>query len=570
MGAAVADDLDEALFLLERVIAPGLYAAPAYRHTDAASVRSALLAAARYASDILTPTNALGDRHGARLVDGRVYTAPGFLDAYRQFCADGWPGFDLPPAYGGQGLPHCAQVAFAEQINRANVAFGMLPVMLRAGAWLLLEHGTPDLISRVVPALVSGDWGATICLSEPQAGSDVGRITTIARPLDDSTYTVSGTKAWISYGDHDLTAQAVHFVLARTPDAPVGTRGLSLFLVPRLRFADADRNGWSVLRLEEKMGLHGSPTCVLQFDGALAYRLGELHQGLRCLFTMVNLMRLEVSIQGVAVGGIAAAKATQYAQQRLQGGAPDAPPVPIVEHRDIRRLLLGMQARLRPLRGLVFEAAYQLDLARVTTSPAQRNSARAWAEWWLPICKTAAAETGFEIASDALQVAGGFGYTRDGGIEQHLRDARVMAVYEGTSGIQALDLVLRKVRRDRGERALLICARMRDELRALHAHRTAGGFVPALLDVVEVLVDATRGLVEGTEADAEAAAMDYLKLACLVGCAWMWARMLAASSPGTAEDRLRQACGRFFMAQQLPLVGVHRARIAAGAAIVDY
>lgn len=569
-AGGTATDLDEALFLLEDVIAGDtLYATPAFAHTDADSVRSALRAATRYTTAVLMPTNAPGDRHGAQLVDGRVRTAPGFGAAYRQYCEDGWPGFDLPLEHGGQALPLCAQVALAEQVNRANVAFGMLPIMLRAGAWLLLEHADAPLVARVVPALVRGEWGATICISEPQAGSDVGRIATRAVPCDAVTHAISGTKAWISYGDHDLTTQAVHFVLARTPDAPPGTRGLSLFLVPRLRFDDGARNGWSVLRLEDKLGLHASPTCVLQFEGALGYRIGPPHEGLRCLFTMVNLMRLEVAIQGVAVAGIAAAKAAQYASQRLQGGAPDAPPVPIATHRDVQRLLVGMQARLRPLRGLVFEAAYQLDRARAAHDTETRNEARAWAEWWLPICKTSAAESGFDIASDAVQVAGGFGYTRDGGLEQHLRDARVMAVYEGTSGIQALDLVLRKVRRDRGARALAICARLGQDLQARSEDAATASLRAGARAALDTLVDATHALVAATDADAETAALDYLKLACLAGCGWMWVRMLAATAGAGAEADFRHRCARFFAARELPLAQVYRARIAAGSAALD-
>lgn len=551
---APRDGFAEACFLLERVCRwEPLFTYPRYAHADAGTVRAILRAGHEFADAVLAPTNVEGDLTGARLHDGRVCMPEGFRHAYRQYCADGWPGFDLPRDYGGQDLPLLAQVAFAEQVNRANVAFGMLPIMLRAGAQLLLEHGTPALVARVVPHLASGEWGATICISEPQAGSDVGRITTRAVPRADGAFAISGTKCWISYGDHDLTAQAVHFLLARETGAPAGTRGLSLFLVPRLRFDDASRNGWSVLRIEDKLGLHGSPTCQLGFDDAVGYRIGLPHEGLRAMFTMVNLMRLEVAVQGVALAAVAADKAAAYATQRLQGGAGDAPPVPIATHADIQRLLRGMQARVLPLRALVYRLAYLLDVARADADPDKRAEALHTAEWWLPVCKTCAAETAFEVASDALQVAGGFGYTRDGGIEQHLRDARVMSVYEGTSGIQALDLVTRKVRRDGGRRALSICVTMRDA--------AAESDAAWLLPVVEQLVQATHAVVAAEAGRAEAVAWDYLKLAGLAGCAWMWAEMLAAEDGADAGHSPRRTEGECFIRYWIPQVQVHAARV---------
>ncbi len=547
--------LDETFFLLDSVCHwQTLFAFPRYAHADAATVQAILRAGHTFAEDVLAPTNEAGDQLGAQLVSGRVQLPAGVKQAYRQFCADGWPGFDLPREFGGQDLPLLAQVTFAEQINRANVAYGMLPIMLRAGAHLLLEHGTPDLIARVVPRLTSGEWGATICISEPQAGSDVGRITTRATPQADGAFTINGTKSWISYGDHDLTTQAVHFVLARETNAPAGTRGLSLFLVPRLRFSDESQNGWSVLRIEQKLGLHGSPTCMLNFENARGYRIGLPQQGLRAMFTMVNLMRLEVAVQGVAVASIAADKAAHYATQRLQGGPPDAPPVAIATHPDIQRLLLGMQARVRPLRALVYHLAHLLDIARSDADPNARAEAQATADWWLPVCKTCAAETAFEVASDALQVAGGFGYTRDGGLEQHLRDARVMAVYEGTSGIQALDLVARKVRRDGGQRALKICTEMVLDACELNA--------AWLAPIAQQFERATQTVVAATEEAAAAIAWDYLKLAGLAGSAWMWARMLAARTYADPNHDYRARCGEFFKHYWVPQVQVHGARIS--------
>lgn len=546
--------LVETFFLLDRVCHwHTVFDLQRYAHADVDTVRAALHAGRAFAEDVLAPTSVEGDRVGAQLVDGRVHLPDGLKRAYRQFCVDGWPGFDLPREFGGQDLPLLAQVALAEQLNRANVAFGMLPIMLRAGAHLLLEHGSLELVTSVLPHLTTGEWGATICISEPQAGSDVGRIATRAIARVDGRFAITGTKCWISYGDHDLTRQAVHFVLARESGAPAGTRGLSLFLVPRLRLEDDTLNGWSVPRIEQKLGLHGSPTCVLEFDNAVGYRIGLPQQGLRAMFTMVNLMRLEVAVQGVAVASVAADKAAQYATQRLQGGPRDAPPVAIASHADIQRLLLSMQARVRPLRALVYHLAHLLDLARGDVSAAARADALATAEWWLPVCKSCAAETAFDVASDALQVTGGFGYTRDGGIEQHLRDARVMAVYEGTSGIQAIDLVARRVRRDRGQRATLICAEMR-----CSARDRGAAWLTSIIDQLET---ATRAVLGAADEIAEAVAWDYLKLAGLTGSAWMWAKMLAANDGDKVAHQYRNTCGEFFQRYWVPQAQVHCARI---------
>ena len=562
--------LTEVLFLLDKVTRwADVFTLEAYAAVDVATAHSALIAGARFAAEILAPTNAIGDEEGAQLIGGRVYLPAAIRAAFARFVADGWPGFDLPERYGGQGLPLVAQVAFAEMIDGANVAFGMLPIMLRAAAWLLREHGTPQLIEQVVPRLVSGEWAATICISEAQAGSDVGRITTLAQPHGEC-YALIGTKTWISYGDHDLTTQAVHMVLARTPEAPAGTRGLSLFLVPRLKFDTGAINGWSVTRLERKLGLHASPTCVLNFDGAIGYRIGPLHQGLRCLFTMVNLMRLEVSIQGLAIAEAAADKAMRYAGFRRQGGPLDAPPIPIIEHRDIRRLLLSMQARIRPLRALILEVALNLDLARHAPSAAAREAALEFAEFMLPVCKTCAAETAFNVSSDAVQVAGGFGYTREAGIEQHLRDSRIMAIYEGTSGIQAVDLMSRKLLKDGGARYRRFTARIRQDL-AVQADSELPGVAAALKQLLSSLDEVTSGLLAAgvpNAAQIEGAASDYLQLVGLVACGWMWLRMLANNDASDA-GKLRRTCGEFYMTYYAPLATVLCARIEYAPAVIE-
>ncbi|MGH8631597.1 MAG: acyl-CoA dehydrogenase [Burkholderiales bacterium] len=565
--------LEEAVFLLDRVMDwSDLFARPAFAHADAGVARAVLTEGARFAATVLAPLNRVGDEQGCRLENGRVRLPPKFVAAFREFAAAGWPGLDMPRQAGGQDLPLSVQVAFAEMVNGACVAFGMVPTTMRAGGRLLLEHAEPRLAELIVPKLVSGEWTATICITEAQAGSDVGRIRTRAVRRDDSRYELSGTKIFISFGDHDLTEQIIHLVLARTPDSPPGTQGISLFAVPARGIEDGERNGVSVSRLEKKMGLKASPTCVLDLDRALGWRIGPECHGLRCMFTMVNLMRLEVAIEGVGLAQAATEKALHYALERPQGGRPESPPVMIGEHADVRRMLSIMQARTRAMRALVFETARYLDLARAADQDTERKAARMLAEFLLPVCKTCASEMGFEVSSLAVQVFGGHGYVADTGVEQYVRDSRVMAIYEGTSGIQALDLLARKVLRDGGARyGLFVAAIQRD----LERH----GAQPDCRDLLVPLSDALRRLQECTAwvqdraaefpRDVEAAATDYLQLVGLVACAWMWLRMAAAADAGSDSDRERRRLAHFYMQWLLPQAGVHAARIRLGSQLID-
>jgi len=332
--------LGDSLFILRDVLDwQRLFELPAFAHVDAELARAVLTEGAKFTSEVIAPLNGPGDSEGSRLVNGRVVTPSGFPGAYRAFREGGWTGLDMPEAYGGQATPLSTQVAFAEMVNGACLSFAMLPLMLRAAASLLMEHAEEAIVDRVVPNLVSGEWGASICISEAQAGSDVGRIRTLATQQADGSYRLRGSKIFITYGDQDFTGQIAHLVLARTPGAPPGTRGISLFLVPRLDFDSGEANGVSVSRVEKKMGLRASPTCVLDLDAARGYRIGAEMRGLRCMFTMVNLMRLEVSIQGPALASAACKKALDYAAGRSQGGRADEKPVSILEHADVRWML---------------------------------------------------------------------------------------------------------------------------------------------------------------------------------------------------------------------------------------
>lgn len=563
-------------FVLDEMLDYGrLFSLPAFAHGDAGLADAVLGEAARFAAGVLAPLNAAGDEQGSRLANGRVETPRGFRDAYWRYVEAGWPGLDMPQEYAGQALPVTLQAACAEMVNGACVAFGMLPLMERAATRLLLAHAPEALVETVVPSLASGRWGATICISEAQAGSDVGRIATRAERQPNGDYRLTGTKIFITYGDQDFTEQIIHMVLARIPGAPPGTRGLSLFLVPRRELrADgtpgAD-NGVTVTRLEHKMGLRASPTCVLNFDSARGYLVGQENAGLKAMFTMVNTMRLEVAVQGVAVAGAATAKALRYALERPQGGRADAPAVAIVEHADVLRMLYVMRARTEAMRALVLEAALQLDLAHAGP-PGERADALALAEWLLPVCKACGSEAGFEVANLAVQVFGGHGYVADAGVEQYVRDSRVMSIYEGANGIQALDLVMRKLPQDNGWRYGLFAARIRADV-----DRTVGR--PELHEIRDALDDALARLDACTDAvgrhaaiasrDAEAGASAYLALVGLVAGGWMWLRSAAAATDDAPAHAAKRALARFYAEYLMPESLALQRRALLGAACLD-
>jgi len=569
--------MHDQMFVLETVLDAGrLFSLPAYRHAEMDAVRAVLEQGAKFATEVLAPLNRAGDETGSRLEDGRVLTPPGFREAYAQYAAGGWPGLDQPLDCGGHGLPLAVQVAFEEMVDGACIAFGMLPVMQRSCARLLARHADAATRALVLPKLVSGEWGATICMSEPLAGSDVARIRTKAEPRGDGTYAVSGTKIFISYGDQDLTGQIVHMVLARTPGAPPGTRGLSLFLVPKRRIEPGGGlgapNGVRVSRIEHKMGLKASPTCVLDFEEAHGVRIGEEHGGLKAMFAMVNSMRLAVAVQGVGVAGRALGAASRYAAERPQGGPPERPPVPIIEHADVRRMLFTMRARTEGLRALILQTALELDLAAALPDAEARVAALDLAEWLLPVCKACGSEAGFEAANLAIQVHGGHGYVADAGVEQLARDSRVSSIYEGTNGIQALDLVTRKLMQDGGRRYERFVQRVRTDL-----ERTIGiaqveanhSVLREALARLEAATAALRKKMEPAPRDVEAGATPYLQLVGLVASGWMWLRMAAAADDASEFGRLKRATARFHAEHLMPAAATLERQALAGSAALD-
>lgn len=559
---------DNAKFLICDVLGIGqLRASTRYAHIDDELIASVLEQGRQFISAHISSLNSVADRVGASIDRGNVRCPPGFREAYAKFAEAGWPSLNLPDELGGQDLPLVLQAAFSEMVCGACLAFSMLPVMARAGTHVLMKHGTPDLLGKYGPHLATGRDTATICITEPDAGSDVGRIRTAASAQPDGTWRIDGTKIFISFGDHDLTEQIVHFVLARTSPAPTGTRGLGLFLVPKLVDGGAGaqfRNSVKVVRLEHKMGMNGSPTCQLDFEGAQGFLIGEENRGLNALFTMINLMRLEVAIQGVGIAERATQAAVSYAIGRRQGGPASGRPEVIANHPDVRRMLLTMRAETIAMRALVLEAALQLDLASAAGDEQTRRRAQYLAEFLLPICKARAAETGQAVANLAVQVFGGHGYITDNGVEQNVRDSRVLSIYEGTNGIQAIDLALRKIPADDGARWRIF----RDSVTAEIGNHQASIERSAVEDCLTRLERLVAGLPDRSKRAVEAGASPLLELIGLTACGWMWLRILRAA---TSPDQGKQItwCARWWAEQIAPLAGALEARALAGAGTIE-
>ncbi|WEX10540.1 acyl-CoA dehydrogenase family protein [Chelativorans sp. AA-79] len=509
---------------------------------DADLARMILGGAAQFAESRIEPLAAVADREGCGLREGRVITPPGYRETWQALCETGWLGLDLPAHAGGPGLPLTLHTAAQMLFDRASPAFVMVAGATRSAAFVVNAFGDEEARREWLPRLVSGEWSATICISEPDAGSDVGRIRTRAEEGGDGLWRISGQKCWISFGDHDLTARIGHLLLARTGEAEEGTRGLSLFLVPDQVVVGSGgfrRNGITVERIEEKLGLHGSPTCVLRFNGAEGILLGEVHRGLPQLFLMIERMRLLTAGQGAATAIAAVDIAERYAQERRQGGAPEAPPVPIIAHADVQRQLAGMAARTYALHAFVLELAAVLDLAETGA-----EDQRALAAWLMPIAKNFGAETGFDAASAAIQVLGGAGYTKEWPAERLLRDSRILSIFEGTTGMQALDLLHRRLWKDEGRGLRILAERIRHEV-AQAGDRKAAGMAVGILERLEALAEHFSEL-KTDRRTAETGADAFFRAAWAATFAWMSLRLVSLlDSPRDDLDRHLGALGRY-------------------------
>jgi alkylation response protein AidB-like acyl-CoA dehydrogenase len=574
--------LDDIWFALEEIVdLAALAKLPSFQHADPELLASVLDQAGRFVAEVVAPLNRLGDeQHSRRNADGTVTTPDGFADAYQRYVAAGWGSVPFPAEYGGGGFPWLVATVLGELLAQANLAFALCPTLTQGAIELLLAHGDEAERERYLPRLVTGEWTGTMNLTEPDAGSDLGAIRTRAVPAGDGTWRISGQKIFITYGEHDLAENIVHLVLARVPDAPPGTRGISCFIVPK-RLVDDDgtlgpHNRVHCLSIENKLGIHASPTCTLEFDEAEGHLIGEPNQGMRYMFTMMNNARLCVGVQGLAVAERAYQQAVRYAKDRHQGRAPGAAAgtsSAIIEHPDVRRMLLTQKASIEAVRSLAYLLAESMDLAAEHPDPDTREARRELVELLTPVTKAWGTDLGVELTSLALQVHGGAGYIEETGAAQHVRDARITPIYEGTNGIQAIDLVTRKLT-IRGGGAM---SDLLDAVESLDGQLDAAG--PDLAPIrsqlaagVSAVRQATAWIMAAEPADALAGAAPYLRLVGVVLGGWLMARQALAATARLASAQAERAfleakvvTARFYCTQLLPQAAALVPAVTAGA-----
>jgi len=528
----------------------------AFPDLDADTIAAVLEAAGGFTTEVLAPLNRRGDLEGAKFENGVVRAAPGFGEAYRQFAEQGWNSLAADPEFGGQGLPKAMELAVFEMVHAANMSFGLCPMLTQAAVEALTLHGTEKQKRLVLPKLVSGEWTGAMVLTEPQAGTDLAALTTRAEPDGEGGYRLYGQKIFITWGDHDATDNICHLVLARLPDAPPGVKGISLFLTSKYLLDDEGRpgarNDFRPASIEHKLGIHASPTCVMLYEGAKAELVGELNQGLAHMFVMMNAARLQVGVQGVAIAERAFQQALAFAQERRQGRAAWAADGAIWGHPDVRRMLMLSKAKIEAARGICLTTGVLADLARLADSEQERAAAKARQELLTPIAKAWSTDVGVEVASLGVQVHGGMGFIEETGAAQHYRDARIAPIYEGTNGIQALDLVGRKVPMAGGAVMRELCAEMLLTAQTLTEAAELAPVGRRLAAGVAALERATDWVLANGGPAAQAAATPYLKLAGDVIGGWILGRQaLAASGASDPWLQAKPALARLFAAQVL-------------------
>jgi alkylation response protein AidB-like acyl-CoA dehydrogenase len=555
----------------------------AYGENTPDVINAVLEEAGRFCENVLQPINRIGDEEGCTFDAGTVRTPEGVKEAYAKFVEGGWSSLACDPEYGGQGLTTPVSFAFDEMLSSANLSFGLFPLLTRGAYHALRAHATEELKQTYLPNMVAGKWTGTMCLTEPQCGTDLGLIRTRAEPGADGTYAITGTKIFISAGEHDLTENIIHLVLARLPDAPAGVRGISLFVCPKfLPLPDGKigaRNPLACGALEKKMGIKASPTCVMNFDGAKAWLVGAPHKGLSAMFTMMNAARLAVGIQGLGVAEAAYQGAVSYARNRLQMRAPtgakypDQAADPIIVHPDIRRMLMKTKVMNEGCRALAIWIGYELDISSSHPDAEKRAAADDLVALMTPVVKSMLTDQGFNAANDGVQIHGGHGYIREWGMEQLIRDARITQIYEGTNGIQALDLVGRKLPMGTGRLARRFFHPVAAHLEQMSANPAMVEFVAPLAKAFGRLQQATLWLGKAGTAipdDAGAAATDYLRMFGLVAIGYMWCRMAETALANQADSFCATKLGsaRFYMAKIIPETGSLLVSITAGSASV--
>ena len=561
--------LDDIAFALRHIASLNeLAQLPAWADIGLDHTEDLLAEAGRLAAEVIAPTNQIGDQTGSLLDDnGDVITPEGFRQAYDQLIGGGWTGVSADPEHGGAGFPLVVDVAIQEMVTSANMAFSLCPMLSQSAVGPIGAHGSDEQKHRWLPRLISGTWTGTMLLTEPQAGSDVGALICRAEPQADGTYRLWGQKIFITWGEHDMAENIVHCVLARTPGAPVGTRGISLFIVPKFLVGDegvaGERNAIRCIGLENKVGIHASPTCVMELDGAVGELVGEEHQGMPQMFTMMNKARLLVGLEGLAIAERAYQQAAAFAAERRQGrrlGTEPGGQAPIVQHPDVRRMLLDMRARTEAMRGLLYLNAAAADQGARHPDPEQRQQSQQRAELLTPVSKAWCTDQGVEVASLGIQVHGGMGFIEETGAAQHWRDSRIAPIYEGTNGIQAIDLVARKLPMADGAPLAALLEEM-------------SGLDKSLDQAVGAIAEAARWLGEHPGDDALAGATPFLQMLGLTAGGWVMARAWAtaeriqAVEPDQADFwRAKQISSRFYLDQILPTAPALLPAVTSGAA----
>ncbi|KAA0219211.1 MAG: acyl-CoA dehydrogenase [Lautropia sp.] len=557
---------------------------PPYAETSRELIDQVIEEGGKFCAEVLFPLNRSGDEEGCRWAEGGVVTTPkGFRQAWEQFRQAGWPTLTCDPQYGGQGLPVAVGIAFQEMMNSGSQAWAMYPGLTHGAYDCLHAHGTPEQKALYIPKLVSGEWTGTMCLTEPHSGTDLGLLRTKAEPQGDGSYRITGTKIFISSGEHDLAANIVHLVLARLPDAPAGTRGISLFIVPKF-VPNADgspgaRNGVRCARLEEKMGIHANATCVMDLDGAAGWLVGEPNKGLNAMFVMMNAARIGVGMQSLGLTEVAYQNSLDYAKERLQmrslsgAKAPDKPADPIIVHPDVRRMLLTQKAYAEGSRAFAYWTALQADIALTHPDAEARKDAEDMLALLTPVVKAFITDNGFLCTNLAMQVYGGHGYIREWGMEQYVRDARINMIYEGTNAIQALDLLGRKVLGDNGAKLRKFGKLITALVEAEGTNEEMAEFIDPLADLgqkVEKLTMEVGMKAFGNADEAGAAAVDYLRVIGHLVLGYFWARMariaLDRADSGDPVYRSKLATARFYFAKLFPETAMLIRTARAGAA----
>lgn len=582
--------LDNIRFVLHEVLNVGqLTQLPGYEEATVDTIDAIIEEGAKICQEVLFPLNQSGDKEGCTFENGVVRTPKGFKEAYAAFIEGGWTALNATPEFGGMGLPQTVQVVFQEMICAANMSFGMYPGLSHGAYDALLQHGSDELKARYLPKLIDGTWSGTMCLTEPHCGTDLGLIRTKAEPVGDGSYKITGTKIFISAGEHDLTENILHLVLAKLPDAPEGTRGISLFLVPKFFPKEENgvlkpgaRNGATCGSIEHKMGIKGSATCVMNFDNAIGWLIGEPHKGMKGMFTMMNMARLGVGMQGLGLAEVSYQNALVYAKERLQGRSltgtkrPDKPADPIIVHPDVRKNLLTMKALVEGARALSYWIGINEDIAKKHPDEDRRQEADDLVALMTPIIKAYQTDIGFDVSNMGVQIFGGHGFIWEHGMEQYVRDARITQLYEGTNGIQALDLVGRKMGQNMGRllRRFFHPAMSFIEEHSMNAELQE--FVMPFAKAFGKLQQATaliaqKGMKNPDEAGA--ASTDYLRMFALVAIGFMWLKMVKVAQEKLTGDpqnkkfyQSKIKTARFYFERILPETDMRFKTLMAGAA----